>query len=185
MSRTIKNFTNKAYRGQQASENFINLLTEIYSANLNSGMSKVDAIKEPLAIVLSSPKFIYLSEDNSTDSKFVTDLETAVRLSYFLWSSPPDAELYELAYSGKLSDSATLKAQVTRMLENRKSNSLAKGFLNKWLHMEALDIIEVKNAFEGPKSYSLAVEDFLRKEPLEFFRKTRLRKPQHNKYDRL
>ena len=40
--------------------------------------------------------------------------------------------------------------------------------------MEALDIIEVKNNFEGPKSYSLAIEDFLRKEPLEFFRKLAL-----------
>ena len=172
--KVLRTFALKAYRGQPISDKFIQLLVNLYKSNITHGLSKVESIKEPLAIILSSPKFIYLSEDSSTNSKFISEIELAVRLSYFLWSSPPDKELYNLAYAGKLSDKTTLRSQVVRMLRDESSHSLGKGFLNKWLHMDALDIIEVKNAFEGPKSYSLAVESYLRKEPLEFFRKLAL-----------
>ena len=57
----------------------------------------------------------------------------ANRLSYFLWKSMPDDELFELAKSGKLSDSKVLKQQVNRMLADEKSNRFVRDFLGQWL----------------------------------------------------
>jgi hypothetical protein len=115
----IKNFAFKAYRGRPISDRFLKILTDLYKNNVSNGRSQIDAIKEPLAIILSSPKFIYLTENSTTNSKFVSDLELAVRLSYFLWSSPPDQELYNLAYSGKLSSKQTLRSQVYSTIKRR------------------------------------------------------------------
>ncbi len=138
-------------------------MLDVYRSNRKHGMAMVEAIKEPLGIILSSPKFIYLSEN--ANNKYVNDFELAVRLSYFLWSSPPDEELYKLAQAGSLHQKEVLTKQVVRMLKDERSSELAKGFMNKWLEMERLDIIEVKNERSGPQKYNLAIEDLLRQEP--------------------
>ncbi len=61
--------------------------------------------------------------------------ELASRLSYFLWSAPPDDELLELAKSGKLSDSLVREEQVDRMLKNPKSDALVTNFVGQWLNL--------------------------------------------------
>lgn len=59
--------------------------------------------------------------------------ELASRLSYFLWSSMPDDELFRLADAGQLTDSATLTAQVERMLNDSKSEAFVENFAGQWL----------------------------------------------------
>ena len=170
----IQAFALKAYRGRPISEKFLGLLTDLYQGNRANGLSQPDAIKEPLALILSSPKFIYLSEDSSTESQYISELELAVRLSYFLWSSPPDQELYDLATRGRLSDKQTLRSQLIRLLADERSHALGEGFMNKWLEIERLNLIEVESPHKGPLQYNTQTEHLLRQEPLQFFRKLAL-----------
>ena len=80
-----------------------------------------EAMIEVLATVLSSPKFLYLVQDEAPPEKsdhWLNNFELATRLSTFLWSSTPDKELLDLAKAGKLSDRAVLISQTNRMLAN-------------------------------------------------------------------
>ena len=62
----------------------------------------------------------------------------ASRLSFFLWSTPPDEELLDLAEKGRLSTPATLERQVRRMLADPKSQALIDNFLAQWLQLRNL-----------------------------------------------
>ena len=174
IEKIIQSFALKAYRGRPISDRFLSLLTDLYQSNLANGSSQRDAIKEPLALILSSPKFIYLSEDSSTESKYVSELELAARLSYFLWSSPPDQELYDLAISGRLSDKQVLRSQLIRLMEDKRFGALGEGFMNKWLEIERLNLIEIESGHKGRLQYNAQIEQLLRQEPLQFFRKLAL-----------
>ena len=63
----------------------------------------------------------------------VSDLELASRLSFFLWSSLPDAELLDLAATGRLRAPGVLEQQVRRMLTNRRVAALVDSFFGQWL----------------------------------------------------
>lgn len=97
-------------------------------------LSFVDAIKLPLMAVLTSPHFLYLVEPTGDGkSQPLDDHALAARMSYFLWSSLPDAELSELADRGRLRDPAVRRQQVNRMLSDPKSEALVENFTGQWL----------------------------------------------------
>ena len=83
--------------------------------NFDSGILAV------VQTVLSDPEFVFRFErapaNLSAGTNYrVSDLELAARLSFFLWSSPPDDQLITIASQGKLRDPAVLEQQVRRML---------------------------------------------------------------------
>ncbi|RLS58825.1 MAG: DUF1592 domain-containing protein [Planctomycetota bacterium] len=99
-----------------------------------------------LQAVLVSPQFLFRVEDpvaNGPQVRAVSDHELAVRLSYFLWSSMPDAELFQVAEQGKLNDDATLIAQVDRMLADPRSYAFVENFAGQWLALRKLNSEEV------------------------------------------
>ena len=115
----------------------------LYREEVNSGVKRIEALKEQLAIVLASPGFLYLNEPvHGEEQRELSARELAVRLSYFLWSSPPDDELKRLAESGRLKKSKVLAAQVKRMLRDPKADEFVSGFAHQWLHMERLDFFQ-------------------------------------------
>jgi hypothetical protein len=69
----------------------------------------------------------------------LNDYELASRLSYFLWSSMPDDELFALASRGELRQEPVLAAQVRRMIADPKSASLVDQFAAQWLNLRNLD----------------------------------------------
>jgi hypothetical protein len=75
----------------------------------------------------------------------VTDWEIATRLSYFLWSSAPDAELRTLAAAGQLRDPKVVASQVQRMLKDAKTRALAIEFGTQWIHVRGFDELKEKN----------------------------------------
>jgi len=97
--------------------------------------SFVEALKVPLASVLASPHFLFLVEPEPSAGKErkLTPYELASRLSYFLWSSMPDDELFRLAASGEIVQPAVLTAQVNRLLADPKSEAFVKNFTGQWL----------------------------------------------------
>jgi Protein of unknown function (DUF1592)/Protein of unknown function (DUF1588)/Protein of unknown function (DUF1585) len=77
--------------------------------------------------------------ENNTDKYFqISDLELASRLSYFLWSSAPDAELLALAADNKLRSDGVLQQQVERLLADPRADALVSNFAGQWLQLRNL-----------------------------------------------
>jgi hypothetical protein len=148
-ARTIfEQFAFKAFRGVEAENEFIDRLAAIYDNRRAVGDSFEQALELPLAIILSSPGFLYLNEpvgnptNDADERRELSDRELAVRLSYFLWSAPPDQELLDLASRGELSNPDILRSQVDRLITDSRSDEFVAGFLHQWLHMERLDFFQ-------------------------------------------
>ena len=128
----LANFMRRAYR-RPLEDGELESKVALFSKVRSGKPSFEEAIKLPLMAVLASPHFLYLVEEGST--RPLNDYELATRLSYFLWSSMPDDELFGLAESGKLNNPATLRAQVDRMLADDKNTALVKNFTGQWLRL--------------------------------------------------
>ncbi len=98
------------------------------------------SMKNVVAAILTSPRFLYQIEKTHdlVKEERVNDYELATRLSFFLWSSIPDAELLKLADKKQLSDPKILSQQIDRMLEDPKSQSLSENFARQWLRLSRL-----------------------------------------------
>lgn len=97
-----------------------------------------------LSAVLVSPHFLFRVErdPDPNDPKGeheLSEYELASRLSYFLWSSMPDKELFELAAAGRLNEESTLRKQVARMLKDQKAWALTENFGGQWLNLRNLE----------------------------------------------
>ncbi|MDB3941705.1 DUF1592 domain-containing protein [Verrucomicrobiales bacterium] len=144
----FEQFAFKAFRGVEAENEFIDRLAAIYDNRRAAGDSFEQALELPLAIILSSPGFLYLNEpvsnptNDADERRELSDRELAVRLSYFLWSAPPDQELLDLASRGELSNPDILRSQVDRLITDSRSDEFVAGFLHQWLHMERLDFFQ-------------------------------------------
>jgi hypothetical protein len=112
--------------------------------------------------ILVSPAFLYRVETRPGN-----DFELASRLSYFLWSSMPDAGLFRAAEQGQLSDPAVLEAQARRMLADPKSSALAGNFAAQWLEFRNLDFIH-RDPARFPE-FTPELRDAMRRETELFF----------------
>src|SRR6185436_11056143 len=110
------------------------------------------AIRLTLARTLVAPAFLYRAEKPVDGNKPgpVNDSELATRLSYFLWSSAPDAELRAVAASGKLRKPDVLAAQTRRMLRDPRVRRLATEFACAWLHIYDFDQLSEKSERHFP-----------------------------------
>ncbi len=141
----IERFAERAFRTRMPAKPFIDKLHELYLAGRTEGQKFQEAIREPLAVVMASPGFLYLIEPiagGEIDERMLSDRELAVRLSYFLWSAPPDAALYQAADAGKLRDPTKLAWHASRMLDDPRSDAFISAFAHQWLHMERLDFFQ-------------------------------------------
>lgn len=139
----IERFANRAFRRPARSSEVVGLLG-LYRASREAGDTYEQAVKLALTATLVSPNFLYRAVDNprSSDRSVTYELdnyELASRLSYFLWSSMPDARLLELAGQGKLTEDATLRAEVRRMSADPKASALVENFAGQWLLLRNLD----------------------------------------------
>ena len=101
------------------------------------------SLAESMSIILASPGFIYLNEPGQDDSRrALNDRELAVRLSYFLWSSPPDEELLKLVEEEKLRDPQILAQQVDRLIADPRADKFVAGLVHQWLDMKRLDFFQ-------------------------------------------
>ena len=119
-----------------------------------------------LTTVLASPRFLFLVEpEESREDRPLTEYELASRLSYFLWSSMPDDELFREARAGTLR--ANLRRQVTRMLADPRSDEFVANFAGQWLQLRKLvGTARDKDLF---KDFDDALRDAMRRETERFF----------------
>ena len=108
---------------------------ELGMNSLKDGGTFDDAIRVACRAVLTSPQFLFMAPEPGK----LNDFELASRLSYFLWKSLPDNELFRLARAKKLSDPEVLDEQIERMLDDRKSLRFVKDFSNQWLQLSEIN----------------------------------------------
>jgi hypothetical protein len=146
-------------------------LMGVYTLVRTSGDGFELAVKFALRGVLLSPHFLFQVVETQTPTEGKREMssrELASRLSYFLWSSQPDAELTALAEEDRLKDPAVLEAQVRRMLRDAKSEALVQNFAGQWLGLRQVDgITPDPGLFPGVDS---ALKRAMREEGESFFR---------------
>jgi hypothetical protein len=141
----LSGFVPRAYR-RAATVAEIDELVALVSNLHAAGNSYSESLEGALAAVLLSPHFIFLVENDpeptSAAAHPLSDSELAARLSYFLWSTMPDDELFASADGQRLTkDSAELARQVGRMLDSPKAAAFTDDFASQWLAVNQLDTL--------------------------------------------
>ncbi|MBI1348970.1 DUF1592 domain-containing protein [bacterium] len=143
----LNHFTERAYRRPVEAETLDRLVgfaSVVDAREKSQGFEK--GIAEALTAVLASPRFLFRAESQPSpdDPKSVVPLDEyalASRLSYFLWSSLPDEELFRLAHEGKLR--AELRPQVDRMLADKKFDRFIDNFVGQWLRTRDVETMNI------------------------------------------
>ena len=157
-------FMSKAYR-RRATDEEVDRVWKFWKETYATAESFEHSIQESLIVVLCSPNFLYLVEPDQ-EAGALSDFELASRLSYFLWNSMPDDELFYLAANGKLRDE--LEAQVERMLQDERAWSFIESFTSQWLDVASLERVEI-NIDLYPKFNRFVKSDMVQ-ETLHFVR---------------
>lgn len=132
----------RAYR-RPVSESDVQELVEFYNQGRLDGGFEV-GIQFALERVLVSPDFLFRIEQDPADAQpgamyAISDIELASRMSFFLWSSPPDDELLILAERGALREPGMLEQQVQRMMADPHADAFIKNFVGQWLYLRNLE----------------------------------------------
>jgi mono/diheme cytochrome c family protein len=165
-----------AYRRKVTTEELDRVVNWTLKAKADRSLSFAKAVREGVKNVLCSPKFLYLGSEEMPAKATVKTLQGpqpvdgwqfASRLSYLLWSSAPDEELYRLAAQNKLRDPAVLRAQVKRMIADPKAWEFVRNFAGQWLSVRNFDNGNPPNR-DFYKHYDDTLRDSSKREPLEF-----------------
>ncbi len=143
--RTLRRFATRAYRRPAVNSEVEDLL-KLFDARRREGNSFERSVAAAVELAICSPSSLYLVEPAVTPDRprKLDDFEMASRLSYFLWSSMPDKELFQLASDGKLANNpAELETQVRRMLKDPKADAFTRNFVGQWLGLRKLHSVAV------------------------------------------
>jgi hypothetical protein len=162
----LQRFAERAWRRSVKSEELEQYL-QSYCTEREAGEKLADAYRVALQGVLTSRHFIYLVEGDTLARERLTDAELATRLSYFLWSSMPDAALFAAAKSSTLNGEG-LKKEVDRMLADSKASRFIDDFARQWLQLHRVGMFPPDKKLYP--AYDAWLEESMRNEPVEFFR---------------
>ena len=166
----LAEFAEIAFRGHGLPEGYQERLSNFYKEGRKAGLGFREAIVDPLAMILTSTRFLYLLEqqEEGAEDWSLDAASLANRLSYFLWSSPPDEELRQLAASGDLLQPAVLEQQVDRMLESPLAEHFFEGFMSQWAHLDRFDSLSLDSKLLMHRTDGMIHAS--RREPVEFFK---------------
>lgn len=143
--RILNEFTCRAFR-RPVTDDDTAAYVRLYQQRRDAGDNLVRSLKVAISAVLISPQFLFRIEQdpdsNRADStRDLNDFELASRLSYFLWSTMPDEELFEIAKRRHLKQPDVLRSQIRRMLADPKRQTFVENFCGQWLQLRNLDIL--------------------------------------------
>ncbi len=155
-------------------------LLRLYDAATKRGENWESATRYALKAVLVSPDFLFRAEQARSNAAPgnvanaaplaapLDDYELASRLSYFLWSSMPDDELFRLAAQKRLHLPVILDQQVSRMLQSPKAQAFSDSFAGQWLHVRDLYTSARPDARKFP-DFTPTLRDAMYGETVAFF----------------
>ena len=130
-----------AYR-RPANDAELDVLVDVYDLGRKNNLNHMAALGLMLKALLVSPQFLFITPAGEPETKKsivpLDNYQLASRLSYLLWSAPPDAELAALTDKGELHKPEILRAQVERLLKDPRSRALFDGFGAQWLGINKL-----------------------------------------------
>jgi hypothetical protein len=154
----IRSLAERAFRRPVEEETLKRLVALAMSADTQEGVSFEQAIGQSLTALLASPRFLFRVEQQQSPVKnkraaHVDEFSLASRLSYFLWSSMPDDELFTLAHTNGLR--VNLPGQIKRMLSDKRAERFVENFVGQWLQTRDVDSVSPDpKRILGLKNYS-------------------------------
>lgn len=150
--RNIKEFAERAYR-RPLTDDELQRITGLMMFAWQQDSPVEEIFQTVVAAILTNPNFLFRVEHDppEDDDDGIIELnsyEIASRLSYFLWSSMPDEELFNLAKREQLRKPEVLRQQVQRMLQDPKGSALVKNFAGQWLQLR-----DVPNLSPDPEKF--------------------------------
>ena len=166
----ISRLAGVAYR-RPLTERDVHGLMRFYEEGVRDGGFEI-GIRTALQAILASPHFVFRFEEAPKGVRpgsiyRISDIDLAARLSFFLWGTPPDAELRALAVAGDLSDPEVLEGQVSRMLRDGRAEALGTRFAAQWLRLQDLSKVHPDSYWFPDFDQQLA--DAMRRETELFF----------------
>jgi hypothetical protein len=140
-NKIVSELARQAYRRPLTDADTESLMTYYQDGRQKGGFE--NGIRMAVQAILADPKFVFRFEKEHVNAQAginypITDLELASRLSFFLWSSLPDAQLLDVAAQGKLRDPVILEREVRRMLSDRRAKALVSNFAFQWLRLQTV-----------------------------------------------
>ena len=176
----LGHFGSQAFRRPIDAATLDQLVSMAMAIDQQPNRSFEDGIAHALTALLASPRFLFRAEiqpepNNPNAILPLDDFALASRLSFFLWSSLPDKELWELAEQGKLK--SQLHQQIDRMLANEKSDRFVENFVGQWLQTKDVEtnlidpriILGIKDTKEAFRIYNRKARNAMRLETEMFF----------------
>ncbi|HIK94891.1 MAG TPA: DUF1592 domain-containing protein [Planctomycetes bacterium] len=133
----MKRFAVRAFR-RPISDDVVAPFIDLVQQDLDRNVPVQDALRGGYRAILCSPRFLHFYEKAGS----LDDYALASRLSYFLWSSMPDARLIALADAGQLHKPDVLRQQLNRMLQDDRGQNFVKDFAAEWLDLSEIDFTE-------------------------------------------
>ena len=153
---SIERFARRAYRRPLRAAERERLLA-FWQANRSAGPLD-EAVALTVAGILQAPAFHFRVEPGAAggreDDRAGAGPDSwalASRLSYFLWDSMPDAELFAAAEAGELATAAGVERQARRMLDDPKARPAVVDFHHQWLGTEDVLLIAPARRAFGPR----------------------------------
>lgn len=177
----LQAFAEQAYRRPLSPAERDELLAFYRAARTENGLDHEDAMRDCVARVLVSPKFLFRLDlvdaagrkggkprgaDHETQP--LSDYALASRLSFFLWAGMPDERLLSLAASGDLSKPKALRAETKRMLKHERVRNLATEFAANWLDVRRFEQLNSVDRERFPE-FNNELRTAMFEEPLHFF----------------
>lgn len=124
-----------------------------------------ESVKQVLVVILTSPQFLYLTEaSEGPGAEPLTEHELAAKLSYFLWNTTPDEQLFSQASRGSLSEA--LDPEISRMVADERFEQFTSEFVSQWLALDKFEVVNV-NRGRHPRLLKETKRE-LRREPEHF-----------------
>lgn len=140
--RTARSLATEAFR-RPPSDSELDVLVDVFDLAQENQLDYTGSLGLMWKAILVSPQFLFITpavEPNSDESVVrIDDYQLASRLSYLLWSSPPDAELLALAAGGKLHQDDVLRSQAERLLLHPRAQALFDSFGAQWWRINGLE----------------------------------------------
>jgi len=168
-SQVVERLASRAFR-RPATKSEVARLEQLAAAARKRGDGFEQSVQLAMQAILISPNFLFRVEADPAEGQAerqLNDYELASRLSYFLWSTMPDAELYSDAWQDKLGDRENLRRHVVRLLQNKRARALVDNFAAQWLNLRKFD--EMEPSPRHFPAFTQKLRDDMRRETNYFF----------------
>ena len=138
----------------------------LYEQQREAGQNFKAALTDTFVAAMISPSFLYIGKP-AEGLRHADSLAFASKLAYFLWASPPDERLVDLASRGRLKNRKILTAEIERMLEDPKADRFSATFVNQWLALQRMDDVQID--YELYPEYGPELAALTRRQTIETF----------------